>query len=465
MTDQLQKKTEGWSGRFSSPVSDKVQKYTASISFDKRLAKSDIQGSRAHAMMLRSIGVLSEKELQKIIEGLDTISTEIQEGVFFWNVQLEDVHLNVEARLTQIVGEPGKKLHTGRSRNDQVATDLRLWLRDEIDCINQLLTDLRIAILDQAEKNSSTIMAGLTHLQTAQPITFGHHLMAYHEMFLRDQERLIDVRKRVNCLPLGSAALAGTSFNIDREYVRKQLGFESICENSIDAVSDRDFIIEFLSFSSIFMTHISRLSEEIIMWNSDTNSYVKLPDELCTGSSIMPQKKNPDVPELARGKTGRIIGNLINLLILMKAQPLAYNKDNQEDKEPLFDTVDTVKETIDIFSILIDSLIVNHSNMRKSVDNSFCTATDLADYLVAKNIAFREAHEAVSKIVSFAEKNNLLLKNIQLSKYKEFVPQIENDVYEILDPEGSIKARNHIGGTNPERVIESISRARSMLKK
>ena len=273
MTDQLQKKTEGWSGRFSSPVSDKVQKYTASISFDKRLAKSDIQGSRAHAMMLRSIGVLSEKELQKIIEGFDIISTEIQEGVFFWNVQLEDVHLNVEARLTQIVGEPGKKLHTGRSRNDQVATDLRLWLRDEIDCINQLLTDLRIAILDQAEKNSSTIMAGLTHLQTAQPITFGHHLMAYHEMFLRDQERLIDVRKRVNCLPLGSAALAGTSFNIDREYVRKQLGFESICENSIDAVSDRDFIIEFLSFSSIFMTDVSRLSEEIIMWSSDTNSY------------------------------------------------------------------------------------------------------------------------------------------------------------------------------------------------
>ena len=460
MTDQLQKKTKVWSGRFSEPISEKVQQYTASIHFDKKLALFDIQGSKAHAEMLETVGILSNEELNKILVGLDHIAQEIKENKFKWKIQLEDVHLNIEARLTELIGEPGKKIHTARSRNDQVATDMRLWLRSEIDIIARLIQNLEKSILDQAEQHSNSLMAGLTHLQTAQPITFGHHMMAYHDMFARDYDRLLELRKRVNCLPLGSAALAGTSFKIDREFVAAKLGFEKVINNSLDAVSDRDFILEFLNFSAILMIHISRLSEEIIMWASDNFGYIDIPDEFCTGSSIMPQKKNPDVAELARGKTGRTIGNLINILVLMKGQPLAYNKDNQEDKEPIFDSVQTIKDTLDIFSAMLRSIKVNTTNLKKPLERSYTTATDLADYLVAKQTTFREAHEIVSKIVTFAEKKNILLRDIPLKTFKEFSEKIKDDVFEILDCEGSVKSRNHVGGTSPDQVLNAVKTAK-----
>ncbi len=456
MTDQLQKKNQAWSGRFSEPMSEKVQEYTASVNFDKKLALFDILGSKAHAEMLQKVGILSSKELGEILFGLNRIAEEIKKNKFKWKIELEDVHLNIEARLTELVGDPGEKIHTGRSRNDQVATDIRLWLRSEIDIIAELIGNLERSIIAQAEKHCDSLMAGLTHLQTAQPITFGHHMMAYHDMFARDYERLLEVRKRVNRLPLGSAALAGTGFKIDRQFVADKLGFERLIENSVDAVSDRDFILEFLNFSAILMIHISRLSEEIIMWASDNFCYITLPDEFCTGSSIMPQKKNPDVAELARGKSGRTIGNLINTLVLMKGQPLAYNKDNQEDKEPIFDSVKTVKDTLDIFAAMISSLNVNKSNLRKPLDRGYSTATDLADYLVAKKVTFREAHEIVSKIVTFAEKKGLLLKDIPLKTFENFSEHIQKDVFDILDCEGSIKVRNHVGGTSPDQVLNAV---------
>ena len=460
MTDQLQKKAKVWSGRFSEPISEKVQEYTASIHFDKKLALFDIEGSKAHAEMLEKVGILSNEELNKILVGLDHIAQEIEENKFNWKIELEDVHLNIEARLTELIGEPGEKIHTARSRNDQVATDMRLWLRSEIDTIARLIQNLEKSILDQAEQHSNSLMAGLTHLQTAQPITFGHHMMAYHDMFARDYDRLLELRKRVNCLPLGSAALAGTSFKIDREFVAAKLGFEKVINNSLDAVSDRDFILEFLNFSAILMIHISRLSEEIIMWASDNFGYIDIPDEFCTGSSIMPQKKNPDVAELARGKTGRTIGNLINILVLMKGQPLAYNKDNQEDKEPIFDSVQTIKDTLDIFSAMLRSIKVNKTNLKKPLERSYTTATDLADYLVAKQTTFREAHEIVSKIVTFAEKKNLLLRDIPLKTFEEFSEKIKDDVFEILDCEGSVKSRNHVGGTSPDQVLNAVKTAK-----
>ena len=460
MTDQLQKKAKVWSGRFSEPISEKVQEYTASIHFDKKLALFDIEGSKAHAEMLEKVGILSNEELNKILVGLDHIAQEIKENKFNWKIELEDVHLNIEARLTELIGEPGGKIHTARSRNDQVATDMRLWLRSEIDTIARLIQNLEKSILDQAEQHSNSLMAGLTHLQTAQPITFGHHMMAYHDMFARDYDRLLELRKRVNCLPLGSAALAGTSFKIDREFVAAKLGFEKVIDNSLDAVSDRDFIMEFLNFSAILMIHISRLSEEIIMWASDNFGYIDIPDEFCTGSSIMPQKKNPDVAELARGKTGRTIGNLINILVLMKGQPLAYNKDNQEDKEPIFDSVQTIKDTLDIFSAMLRSIKVNKTNLKKPLERSYTTATDLADYLVAKQTTFREAHEIVSKIVTFAEKKNILLRDIPLKTFKEFSEKIKDDVFEILDCEGSVKSRNHVGGTSPDQVLNAVKTAK-----
>ena len=460
MTDQLQKKAKVWSGRFSEPISEKVQEYTASIHFDKKLALFDIEGSKAHAEMLEKVGILSNEELNKILVGLDHIAQEIKENKFNWKIELEDVHLNIEARLTELIGEPGGKIHTARSRNDQVATDMRLWLRSEIDTIARLIQNLEKSILDQAEQHSNSLMAGLTHLQTAQPITFGHHMMAYHDMFARDYDRLLELRKRVNCLPLGSAALAGTSFKIDREFVADRLGFEKVIDNSLDAVSDRDFIMEFLNFSAILMIHISRLSEEIIMWASDNFGYIDIPDEFCTGSSIMPQKKNPDVAELARGKTGRTIGNLINILVLMKGQPLAYNKDNQEDKEPIFDSVQTIKDTLDIFSAMLRSIKVNKTNLKKPLERSYTTATDLADYLVAKQTTFREAHEIVSKIVTFAEKKNILLRDIPLKTFEEFSEKIKDDVFEILDCEGSVKSRNHVGGTSPDQVLNAVKTAK-----
>jgi len=460
VTDQLQKKTKVWSGRFSEPISEKVQEYTASIRFDKKLALFDIQGSKAHAEMLEKVGILSNEELNKILVGLNQIAQEIKENKFTWKIELEDVHLNIEARLTELIGEPGEKIHTARSRNDQVATDMRLWLRSEIDIIAGLIRSLEKSILSQAERHNNSLMAGLTHLQTAQPITFGHHLMAYHDMFARDYDRLFELRKRVNCLPLGSAALAGTSFNIDREFVANKLGFEKVIDNSLDAVSDRDFILEFLNFSAILMIHISRLSEEIIMWASDNFGYIDIPDEFCTGSSIMPQKKNPDVAELARGKTGRTIGNLVNILVLMKGQPLAYNKDNQEDKEPIFDSVQTIKDTLEIFSSMLSSIKVKKTNLKKPLERSYTTATDLADYLVAKQTTFREAHEIVSKIVTFAEKGNILLQDIPLKIFEEFSEKIEEDVFQILDCEGSIKSRNHVGGTSPDQVLNAIKKAK-----
>ena len=464
MSDQLQKKNVSWSGRFNEPVSEIVNKYTASVFFDKRLAKFDIEASIAHVEMLESEKIISQEDSVTIINGLNLIKEEINKNLFQWKEELEDVHLNIEAKLIELVGEPGKMLHTGRSRNDQVATDVRLWLRDEVDKISFILNEIRDSLINLAEKHYRTIMPGYTHLQVAQPITFGHHLLAYTNMFERDSKRLRDLRVRINQLPLGSAALAGTSFKINREVVAEKLGFEGICENSLDAVSDRDFAIEFCSCASITMMHISRLSEEMILWMSDGFKFIDLPDRYCTGSSIMPQKKNPDVPELARGKTGRVFGNLVNLLTLMKSQPLAYNKDNQEDKEPLFDTVDTLNNTLKIFVSLISDMKVNKKMMLKALDEGFPTATDLADYLVRKKIPFREAHEIVSSVVSYAIENNLKLEKISIENFKKFSNVITDDVYKILSYDGSIKTRNHQGGTGFEEVFNSIKLSKKKLK-
>ena len=453
-----------WSGRFSEPVSDLVKRYTASVDFDRRLAAQDIQGSLAHAHMLARQGILSPEDVAAIERGMAQIREEIAAGTFEWSLDSEDVHLNIERRLTALVGDAGKRLHTGRSRHDQVATDIRLWQRDTIDTIAGLITALQRALLDLAEQHVDTPMPGFTHLQVAQPVTFGHHLMAYFEMLARDAERFADCRRRTNRLPLGAAALAGTTFPIDRESVAAELGFESVCANSLDAVSDRDFAIEFCAASALLMTHLSRLSEELILWMSPRVGFIDLVDRFTTGSSIMPQKKNPDVPELVRGKTGRVNGHLVALLTLMKGQPLAYNKDNQEDKEPLFDTADTVIDTLRIYADMVGGIRVRAENMRAALRQGFATATDLADYLVKKGLPFRDAHEAVARAVRACEARGCDLAELPLDELRAFSPLIGDEVLEVLKIEGSLAARNHTGGTAPAAVRQAIACAREKLK-
>lgn len=452
-----------WSGRFSEPVAQLVQRYTASIGFDYRLAEYDIQGSLAHARMLATTGIIPQADLQAIEQGLAQIQEEIKSGQFTWQLAQEDVHLNIEQRLTALTGDAGKRLHTARSRNDQVATDIRLYLRAAIDDIVALIHVLQHTLLDLAEQHAATIMPGFTHLQVAQPVSFGHHLLAYYEMLVRDTQRLQDCRKRVNQLPLGAAALAGTSYPIDREQVARELEFEGVCRNSLDAVSDRDFAIEFCAAAALLMTHLSRLSEELILWMSPAFGFIRIADRFCTGSSIMPQKKNPDVPELVRGKTGRINGHLVALLTLMKSQPLAYNKDNQEDKEPLFDTVDTLKDTLTIYADMLTGLHVNPEAMRQAALRGYATATDLADYLVKKGTPFRDAHETVAQAVRFAEEKSCDLSDLSLTQLQQFSNTIEQDVFEVLTLEGSLQSRNHLGGTAPEQVHAAIRHARSQL--
>ena len=457
-------KKANWSGRFNEPVTELVKRFTASIGFDQKLGLYDIEGSVAHAEMLAAQKIITQKDLKAIQSGLQSIQKEILAGTFKWSLDLEDVHLNIEKRLTDKIGEAGKKLHTGRSRNDQVATDLRLWLRATIDQTIQRIKTLQLSVVQLADKHQKTIMPGFTHLQVAQPVTFGHHLMAYYEMLQRDLTRFEDARKRMNQLPLGAAALAGTSYPIDRNRVAKKLKFDGVCENSLDAVSDRDFAIEFTFAASLLMTHLSRFSEELIMWSSPMFGFVEIADGFCTGSSIMPQKKNPDVPELVRGKTGRVTGHLMSLLMLMKAQPLAYNKDNQEDKEPLFDTANTILDVLTIYADMLKSISVNEKNMKEAALKGYATATDLADYLVIKGVAFRDAHEIVAKAVSTAIKKKCDLSDLKIDELKKFSKMISSDVYSHLTLEGSIKSRNHTGGTSFEQVKKSIEKAKKRLK-
>ena len=479
--NQLDKKSQAWSALFSEPMSDLVKRYTSSVFFDKRMWQADIAGSLAHAEMLAAQGIISAEDHASIQRGMAQITADIESGNFEWKLDLEDVHLNIEARLTQLVGDPGKRLHTGRSRNDQVATDVRLWLRGEIDLIGELLVDLQKSLLDVAEKNVDVILPGFTHLQVAQPVSFGHHMLAYVEMFSRDAERMLEVRRRTNRLPLGAAALAGTSYPLDRERVARTLGMVDekgqppICQNSLDAVSDRDFAIEFTAAATLTMVHISRMSEELILWMSQNFSFIKIADRFTTGSSIMPQKKNPDVPELARGKTGRVVGHLMGLITLMKGQPLAYNKDNQEDKEPLFDTVDTLKDTLRIFSEMIGGqlnaatgakeggITVNAPAMELATLKGYATATDLADYLVKKGLPFRDAHEIVAHAVKAATSHACDLSELPLTVLQEFNPMIEKDVYECLSLRGSLNARKTLGGTAPVQVHAQIARHRGRL--
>ncbi len=453
------------SARFAQATDAFVEVFTASVDFDKRMATQDIQGSIAHATMLAHCGILTDHERDEIIKGLHQIKLEIENETFIWSIKQEDVHMNIEARLTDLIGVAGKKLHTGRSRNDQVATDIRLYLRSEIEQISLQIRRLKIAILDLAEQNFDTIMPGFTHLQVAQPITFGHHLMAWFEMLMRDQERLLDCKKRLNVMPLGSAALAGTSYPIDRFMTSELLGFSRPSANSLDSVSDRDFAIEFTSVASIMMMHLSRFSEELILWSSAQFDFIEMPDGFCTGSSIMPQKKNPDVPELVRGKSGRVTGHLISLLMLMKSQPLAYNKDNQEDKEPIFDTVDTLINCIRAYADMVPHIHAKKKNMYNSAKRGFATATDLADYLVRKGMAFRDAHEIVGLAVRLGIETERDLSEIALSELQNYSPLISDDVFNYLTLEGSIAARNHIGGTAPECVQLAINTARFKLSR
>ena len=467
--NQLDKKSQAWSALFSEPMSDLVKRYTSSVFFDKRLWQADIAGSLAHAEMLAAQKIISSADHASIQQGLGQISAEIESGAFEWKLDLEDVHLNIEARLTTLVGDAGKRLHTGRSRNDQVATDVRLWLRGEIDLIGDLLIELQKALLIIADKNVDVILPGFTHLQVAQPVSFGHHMLAYVEMFSRDAERMLDVRCRVNRLPLGAAALAGTSYPLDRERVAKTLGMVDeqglacVCQNSLDAVSDRDFAIEFTASASLAMVHISRLSEELILWMSQSFGFIDLADRFCTGSSIMPQKKNPDVPELARGKTGRVVGHLMGLITLMKGQPLAYNKDNQEDKEPLFDTVDTLKDTLRIFAEMVGGITVKPEAMERAALKGYATATDLADYMVKKGLPFRDAHEAVAHAVKAAISHNVDLSELPLEVLQQFNPKIEKEVYDVLSLRGSLNARSTLGGTAPSQVKLQIARHQARL--
>lgn len=455
--------TKAWSGRFSEPVDDLVKRFTASVGFDQRLAEFDIQGSLAHARMLHAVGILTAADLEAIEKGLAAIGDEIRAGSFPWSIDLEDVHLNIERRLTDMIGSAGKRLHTGRSRNDQVATDVRLYLRAAIDHVQTLIKGLQRALLDLAEHHTDTVMPGFTHLQVAQPVSFAHHLLAYFEMLSRDAQRFADCRKRVNRLPLGAAALAGTSFPIDRQMVAKELGFDGVCENSLDAVSDRDFAIEFVAAGALVMTHLSRFSEELILWMSPRFGFIDIADRYCTGSSIMPQKKNPDVAELVRGKTGRVNGHLVALLTLMKGQPLAYNKDNQEDKEPLLDTVDTLMMSLAVFTGMVGGITVNAERMRAAAREGYATATDLADYLVKKGLPFREAHEAVAQAVRFAETRGCDLAELSLDDLRQFSKLVAADAFDALTLEGSMNSRSHIGGTAPARVKAAIAKARKML--
>lgn len=453
-----------WAGRFDEPMSELVKRYTASIAFDKRLWQQDIRASLAHAKMLCKQKIITQEDLTAIENGMAQIKEEIETGRFHWSLDLEDVHFNIEKRLTELVGDSGKRLHTARSRNDQVATDMRLFVRDSIDSILLILKKFQLVLLNLAEREANTAMPGLTHLQIAQPISFGHHLMAYFEMFCRDVERLQNTRCRLNKLPLGAAALAGTTYPIDREMVAKELGFDGLCFNSLDAVSDRDFAIEFCADAAMLMMHISRLSEELVLWMNPRFGFITLPDRFCTGSSIMPQKKNPDVPELARGKTGRIYGHLTALLTLMKAQPLAYNKDNQEDKEPLFDTIDTLSDTLLIFTEMLEGLKVKPQALLNALKEGFAMATDLADYLVKKGIPFRDAHAAVGRAVKMAEQKGVGLSDLSLKELQQFCPAVENDVFECLKIENALQARAHIGATAPSCVLKAIQTARENLK-
>ena len=480
-SNSLDRKSQAWSALFSEPMSELVQRYTASVFFDQRLWRADIQGSLAHAEMLQAQGIINAQDLADIQRGLAQITKDIEGGQFDWKLELEDVHLNIEARLTQLVGDAGKRLHTGRSRNDQVATDVRLWLRDEIDAIRELLKALQRALVDVAAQHTETVMPGFTHLQVAQPISFAHHLLAYVEMLSRDEERMGEIRHRVNRLPLGSAALAGTTYPLDRARVATTLGMVNaqgeaqLCQNSLDAVSDRDFAIEFTAAATLCMVHISRLSEELIIWMSQNFAFIQLADRFTTGSSIMPQKKNPDVPELARGKTGRVVGHLMGLITLMKGQPLAYNKDNQEDKEPLFDTVDTLKDTLRIFSEMVGGQVnpatgvkeggitVNAAAMEAAVKKGYATATDLADYLVKKGLPFRDAHEVVAHAVKTAQGLGVDLSELPLETLQKFDQRIEADVFGPLSLQGSLNARNTLGGTAPAQVRLQIARHRSRL--
>jgi argininosuccinate lyase len=449
-----------WKGRFTEATDAFVEAFTASVEFDKRLAPHDIRGSIAHARMLARTGIIEQQDCDAIIGGLEKILLEIEEGSFQWSVALEDVHMNIEARLTEEIGDAGKRLHTGRSRNDQVATDVRLYLRDEIDLILAELKRLQQGLLELAEQEADTIMPGFTHLQVAQPVSFGHHLMAWYEMLSRDHSRLQDCRQRMNVMPLGSAALAGTSYPIDRAYTAELLGFDRASENSLDSVSDRDFAIEFCANAAMVLTHLSRFSEELILWASAQFNFIELPDRFCTGSSIMPQKKNPDVPELVRGKSGRINGNLVSLLTLMKGQPLAYNKDNQEDKEPLFDSVDQLKACLRAFADMVPAIEARRENMYQAARSGFSTATDLADYLVRKGTPFRDAHEVVGLAVRYGIENSKDLSEMSLEEMRSFSDRIEQDVFDVLTLEGSVSSRNHIGGTAPEQVRAAIQRAR-----
>ncbi|MBS0316110.1 MAG: argininosuccinate lyase [Proteobacteria bacterium] len=468
-SNQLGKKSQAWSALFSEPMSELVQRYTASVGFDRRLWQADIEGSLAHAEMLAAQRIISAADHAAIARGMAQIRQEIEAGAFAWKLELEDVHLNIEARLTELVGDAGKRLHTGRSRNDQVATDVRLWLRGEIDRIALLLTALQKALVDLADRHADVIMPGFTHLQVAQPVSFGHHMLAYVEMFSRDAERMADVRRRTNRLPLGAAALAGTSYPLDRERVAKTLGMVDdegeacVCQNSLDAVSDRDFAIEFTAAASLCMVHVSRLSEELVLWTNQSVGFIDLADRFCTGSSIMPQKKNPDVPELARGKSGRVVGHLMGLFTLMKGQPLAYNKDNQEDKEPLFDTVDTLADTLRIFAELVGGITVRAAAMEAAAQRGYATATDLADYLVRKGVPFRDAHETVAKAVKAAIAQRADLSELPLDVLRGFDPRIDEDVYDALSLRGSLDARATIGGTAPTQVRAQIARHRQRL--
>lgn len=452
-----------WGGRFSEPTDAFVARFTASVDFDQRMYRQDIQGSIAHAKMLAKVGVLTDNERDEIMRGLEEIRIEIERGEFNWSVALEDVHMNIEARLTEKIGITGKKLHTGRSRNDQVATDIRLYLRDELDVICAELTRLQQGTVGLALQEADTIMPGFTHLQTAQPVTFGHHLLAWNAMLERDFARLQDCRKRINQSPLGAAALAGTTYPIDRHYTAELLGFDAPTDNSLDSVSDRDFAIEFTSAAALIMMHLSRFSEELVLWASAQFKFIDLPDRFCTGSSIMPQKKNPDVPELVRGKTGRVYGHLMGLLTLMKSQPLAYNKDNQEDKEPLFDAVDTLRDSLRAFADMVPNIVARKDDMREAAMRGFSTATDLADYLVRKGIPFRDAHEVVGKSVSYGLDTGKDLSEMTLQELQQFSNEITADVFDVLTLEGSVAARNHIGGTAPEQVRLAAAKAKQAL--
>ncbi len=464
MSTANQTQEKPWNGRFTEPTDSFVEAFTASVGFDQRLYAYDIQGSIAHAKMLHHIGVLTAQELEQIISGLNQIKQQIEHGEFQWSITLEDVHMNIESALTQLIGVTGKKLHTGRSRNDQIATDIRLYLRDEIKTVCTEIQRLQQALINLAKQHAATIMPGFTHLQTAQPVTFGHHMLAWFENLQRDRERLRDSLKRVNCMPLGAAALAGTTYPIDRAYTAKLLGFDCICENSLDAVSDRDFAIEFTANAALLMMHLSRFSEELVIWSSAQFDFVDLGDSFCTGSSIMPQKKNPDVPELVRGKSGRVYGHLNALLTLMKSQPLAYNKDNQEDKEPLFDTIDTLKGCLKVYADMMAQIKVKEENMKAAAFSGFSTATDLADYLVRAGVAFRDSHDIVGKAVRLGIETQRDLSELSLAELQQFSAVIGEDVYDVLTLEGSVSARNHLGGTAPEQVLKAAQRAQQRLE-